>query len=48
MKRVSKFLKEPEVDMNAVGYNPQSEYSVLIEDGSFTWDNDNRVQHLKE
>ena len=48
MKRVSKFLKEPEVDRDAVGYDPYCEYSVLIENGSFTWDNDNRVQHLKE
>ena len=48
MKRVGVFLNQPEMDTRSVGYDPPSEVSIQIENGSYTWDIDNKMEHLKE
>ncbi|XP_055866421.1 multidrug resistance-associated protein 1-like isoform X2 [Biomphalaria glabrata] len=38
MKRISKFLRQEDLDLDSVCYDPNFESAVRIENGTFTWD----------
>ncbi|CAG5127097.1 unnamed protein product, partial [Candidula unifasciata] len=46
LKRIGKFLKQKDLDKTSVIYDPQHEFAVQIQDGTFTWDRANTIPTL--